>query len=89
MLSNMKGKLDSERVVIEAPLSYTGSAKRLWRFGPRWLIPVLLVLIAAAWIVVTGWYLIFGLLLVPYRLIRRSSRKQKRDALRHREMLGR
>ena len=83
----MNGRLNSERVVIEAPLSYTGSAKRLWRLGPRWITPILVVLIASVWIVVTCWYLFFGLWLVPYRLVRHSSRKQKRDALRHREMM--
>lgn len=79
--------LESERVVIQAPMSYTGSARRIWRVGPRWLVPLLVVAIAATWLVVTGWYLIFGVLLVPYRLIRRGSRKNKREQLRHREIL--
>ena len=40
-----------------------------------------------AWSIVTIWYCIFGLLLVPYRLIRRSGRKEKKLALQHREQL--
>ena len=37
---------------------------------------------------IVGWYLLFGLFLVPYRLLRRGARKRKSEALRHREMLG-
>jgi len=33
------------------------------------------------------WYLLFGLLLVPYRLIRRGSRKQKIQERQHQEIL--
>ena len=81
-------ELESERVIIEAPMSFTGSAKRIWRLSTiGWVRALLVVLIATAWIIVLLWYCTFGLLLVPYRLVRRSSRKQKRDALRHREML--
>ena len=39
------------------------------------------------WFFVACWYLFWGIWLIPYRLIRRGSRKNKRDALRHREML--
>ena len=53
------------------------------------LLAVLAVfLIAIAWVIVLGWYLIFGIFLIPYRLIRRGSRKRKRDALQHREMIA-
>ena len=82
--------LDSERVIIEAPMSFTGSAKRIWRLSDiAWVRLLLVVTISVAWVVVLCWYLTFGLLLVPYRLVRRSSRKQKRDALRHRELVNR
>ncbi len=81
--------LASERVVVQAPMSYAGSAKRIWRMTrlTMWLSIVAVVAIAVAWIVVTVWYVVFGILLVPYRLIRRGGRKQKRDELRHREMM--
>jgi hypothetical protein len=89
-------KLESEKVVISAPLSYAGSAARIWKLtgitdnmGGRIALGLAaIILILAACSVVTAWYLIFGLLLVPYRLVRRSSRKSKREALQHREMMA-
>jgi hypothetical protein len=88
------GKFRSEQVVVSAPLSFAGSAQRIWRLTDQdspalkyGLIPVALVLIAFAWIVVLSWYCIFGLLLVPYRLIRRGNRKDKVRAMQHREQL--
>jgi hypothetical protein len=85
----------SENVVIQAPMSFAGSAGRVWKLtrvgnpALRWAlaIPAALMLLVFAWFLVAGWYLLFGLLLVPYRLVRRGSRKRKRDALRHRELL--
>lgn len=87
----MNEPLASERVIIEAPMSFTGSAKRIWRLSSlAWVRALLVVLvIPLAWTVVLVWYCTFGLALVPYRLIRRSSRKQKRDELRHRELVNR
>lgn len=83
-------KIESERVIIEAPLSFTGSAKRIWRVSDSVVYQVLAVLIfiPLAWVFILAWYMIFGIFLVPYRMIRRSQRKQKRDALRHKELLG-
>ena len=86
----MNEPLASERVIIEAPMSFTGSAKRIWRLSNlAWVRALLVLVILTAWTVVLVWYCTFGLLLVPYRLIRRSSRKQKRDELRHRELVNR
>jgi hypothetical protein len=90
------GQLESEKVVIAAPLSYAGSAGRLWKLtGVTDNMParvglglLALLLIAFAWLVVTGWYVFFGLLLLPYRLIRRGQRKRKRESLQHREMIA-
>jgi uncharacterized membrane-anchored protein len=87
-------RLDSENVIVAAPMSFAGSAQRLWRLVPRgggW-VPVaagsgIVLLIAVVWAVVLCWYVIFGLLLVPYRIIRRGQRKNRRQELRHREML--
>lgn len=89
-------KLESEKVVVAAPLSYAGSAARIWKLtgvseqaaARVALATVAVVLILAAWCLVTAWYFTFGLLLVPYRLIRRGSRKRKREALQHREMMA-
>jgi hypothetical protein len=104
-------QLQSERVIVQAPLSFTGSTKRILRItepgrafalrtvtGPWWkgilfvLLDGLIVLTVGlfmflAWIFDAFWYLYFGFLLVPYRLIRRSDRNRERDALQHREML--
>lgn len=48
-------------------------------------------LILLAWVFVAFWYVliyvVFGILFIPYRLLRRSSRKQKQAKLRHREVL--
>jgi hypothetical protein len=89
-------RLASEKVVVAAPLSFAGSAGRIWPLTMKsdigWqkalLVVAALLLITAAWIMVLAWYLTFGLLLVPYRLIRRGQRKRKVNALQHREMLA-
>lgn len=95
----MQEQLASEKIVISAPLSFTGSYKRVWKITEtnntvlKWalLAPIAICLTCAAWVFVTIWYFImyilFGILFIPYRLIRRSGRKQKRDNLRHRELL--
>lgn len=104
-------ELQSERVIVQAPLSLTGSTKRIlrlteperafalrsvsgpWRKNVRvTILDGLIVLtiglfMIAAWAFDLLWYMLFGILLVPYRLIRRSDRNRKRDALQHREML--
>jgi uncharacterized membrane-anchored protein len=75
-------------------MSFSGSAKRIWKMTDQknqWVRYLLMVvaatLIAIAWCVVAVWYVIFGLLLVPYRLIRRGGRMEKKRALQHREQL--
>lgn len=88
--------LESEQIVVSAPFSYHGSAARIWKItrvseetAYKIALGFLAVLaITLAWILISGWYLIFGLLLVPYRLIRRGQRKRKVEATRHRELLG-
>lgn len=89
-------QLQSEKVVVAAPMSFAGSAARIWklvRLRPEPAAQIGLgilavALIALAWTVVLAWYLFFGVLLVPYRLIRRGSRKRKREALQHRETIA-
>ena len=94
----MSNQLASEKVIVSAPLSFIGSAQRIWKItkvdnliAKVLLIALALGLIAYAWVFVAFWYFImyilFGILLLPYRLLRRSSRKNKRDRLRHREIL--
>ncbi len=94
--SQSASKLESEKVVIAAPLSFAGSAARIWKLvglsSETWARVLLaiaaVVLIALAWCFVLGWYLLWGILLVPYRLIRRGQRRRKREALQHREMIA-
>lgn len=88
-------RLESEKVVVAAPLSFAGSGARIWKITQTdnpaarvGLICLAIVLIAIAWTFVLCWYLFWGIWLVPYRLIRRGSRQRKRQALQHREMLS-
>jgi len=89
-------RLASEDVIINAPMSYAGSAQRIFRLrrrahsgGAKAAVTVLVVvLVLLAWAVVTAWYLFWGIWLIPYRFLRRGARKRKADALRHRELMG-
>lgn len=86
----------SETIVVEAPLSFAGSFKRLrnllWKDKGLatktllgwWMLPVA---IGLAWAFVACWYVVFGLLLAPYRLVRRGNRKRKREQARHQELV--
>jgi hypothetical protein len=81
--------MTSDRVILESPLSYTGSAKRIWRMRNRYLRLVVLFL---AWDFITCYYLSFGVLLfvpgVIWRIWRRSVRREHQNSLRHLEMLA-
>jgi hypothetical protein len=88
-------QLASENVVLQAPMSFTGATKRIWRItrtktgAALYAIGTLAVLlIVLAWVAVFAWYVVFGLLLVPYRVVRRGSRRRRMEDLRHREALA-
>ena len=89
-------RLASEDVIINAPMSYAGSAQRIMRIRRRAdgggklaaLTVLAIALIMMVWVLVTVWYRSWGLWLVPYRLLRRGPRKRRADALRHRELMG-
>jgi hypothetical protein len=91
-----QARLASEDVIINAPMSYAGSAQRIMRIRRRapggWMLAAITVLVilllVGAWVFVTAWYLAWGLWLVPYRVLRRGARKRKADAMRHRELMG-
>jgi hypothetical protein len=93
---NAPTRLASEDVIINAPMSYAGSAQRIMRLrrhadggGKLAAITALaILLILVVWVLVTAWYLTWGVWLVPYRLLRRGARKRKAEALRHRELMG-
>ena len=94
----MSRQLASEKVVVSAPLSFSGSAQRIWKFtdvGNPILKTALgliaVTLIVCAWVFVAMWYFVmyvlFGVFFFIFRLFTRSRRKSKRDKLRHREVL--
>ena len=94
----MSNKLASEKVVISAPFSFAGSAQRIWKmtdvenpFLKFILALIAIVFIMFAWVFVACWYfvlyMLFGILFIPWRLLRRGSRKRKQERLRHREVL--
>lgn len=87
--------MESENIIIQSPTSFTGSARRIWRLtdlGPEWLkigtIPVAILLTGFAWVFCAAWLAVFGIFVVPWRLLRRGSRKRKLEAARHREQLA-
>lgn len=90
--------LASDAVIIEAPMSFTGMTKRtmlVYRDHPvtQWWAQALVVTglvlwLAVAYATITCWYLIFGLLLVPYRLVRRGQRKDELRRRQHAELIA-
>ncbi len=95
----MSQKLASEKVVVSAPTSFSGSAAHIWKMtnsdnaALKWLLlaPIALCLIFIAWSLVAIWYFIifglFGIFVIPFRLLTRSGRNRKRNKLQHRELL--
>ena len=94
----MSRQLASEQVVVSAPLSFSGSAQRIWKItdvenpiAKFALALIAITLIMCAWMFVLCWYfvmyILFGVFFFIFRLFTRSRRKNKRDKLRHREVL--
>ena len=94
----MTRKLSSEKVVVSAPLSFSGSAQRIWKITDvenpiaKFALSLLAItLTMCAWMFVLGWYfvmyILFGVFFLIFRLFIRGRRKDKRDKLRHREVL--
>ena len=94
----MTRKLASEKVVVSAPLSFSGSAQRIWKITDvenpiaKFVLSLLAItLIMGAWMFVLCWYFVmyvlFGVFFLIFRLFTRSRRKSKQDKLRHREVL--
>jgi hypothetical protein len=86
-------------VILSAPTSFSGSAKRIWRItegehggaAKAGLVTAAILLIALAWSLVAIWYCLCLLFFVPFiifRLFRRGARKDKAAQLRHRETLA-
>lgn len=94
LVHSLKGnEMQSDKIVVASPMSYAGSAERIWNLTEiLWVrLFVLVPLIGMAWLLITAWYVtlvvFMGVLFVPYRLIRRGQRKRKVERLRHRELL--
>ena len=94
----MTRKLASEKVIVSAPLSFSGSAQRIWKItdvenpiAKFALALIAMALIMGAWIFVLCWYfvmyILFGVFFFIFRLFTRGRCKSKRDKLRHREVL--
>ena len=94
----MTRKLASEIVIVSAPLSFSGSAQRIWKITDvenpiaKFVLSLLAItLIIGAWMFVLCWYLVmyvlFGVFFFIFRLFTRGGRKNKREKLRHREVL--
>lgn len=94
----MSRQLASEKVVVSAPLSFSGSAQRIWKITEvenpiaKFALSLLAItLIIGAWMFVLCWYFVmyvlFGVFFLIFRLFTRGRRKDKRDKLRHREVL--
>jgi chromate transport protein ChrA len=86
-------------VIVSASTSFSGSAARIWKITEsdndlvKWLVlvPIALCSIFMAWSFVAIWYIIifglFGIFVIPFRLLTRSGRNRKRNSLQHRELL--
>ena len=88
--------MSKKREILSAPMSFAGSLARtqnwLWHDKETWFkISIgwwaVGTVVGAWWSAIAMWYVIFGLWLVPYRLIRRGSRKKKRQDRQHQEIL--
>jgi hypothetical protein len=84
----------SEFIVTQAPMSFAGSAARckriVWRNSDNVMVKIAVFgfLLPVWWLFVLAWYCTFGLLLVPFRLMRRGQRRRKLEDARHREQLA-
>lgn len=90
----MASHLPSEKVIVSSPMSFDGSARRIWKITKQEnqllstaLMCLSVIVISFVWLAIILWYILFGIFLIPYRLIRRGQRKEKRDRLRHQEIL--
>lgn len=90
------GKLQSENVIIESPMSFTGATKRIWPLLGRsdnkyvkWLVlfPTILITLYIVYVIILCWYCVFGIFLIPFRVMRRGQRRKKQQELQHRELM--
>ncbi len=79
----------SNKYTVQSPMSYIGSTRRLWMISNNTIYRIFAatILIPTAWCFITAWYMLFGILLIPYRIIRRSNRKNKLARIQHDELM--
>jgi hypothetical protein len=98
-LTPIPERLPSERVIVSAPMSFTGAAARAWKLtvyphGTGWMtaaraatITGVILLTLIWWTAVLCWYAIWGIWLIPYRIIRHGARRRQVERLQHAEMM--
>ena len=88
--------MSKKKPVVSAPMSLNGSylrtANALWHGQPSWFQLafgwwMILLVLSFWWTAIITWYFVFGLLLVPYRLVRRGGRKRTIEQKRHEDLL--
>lgn len=68
-------------------MSFTGSYRRTMNYLGGWKLLIGIPLLAVWWVAIAVWYVLFGLVMFPYRLLRRGARKRKLAEARHRELM--
>jgi hypothetical protein len=88
--------VSNKRDVVSAPMSFAGSLGRTqnWLWHDKevwfkaaigwWAVPMVVMM---WWMIILCWYMVWGIFLIPYRMIRRGSRKRKVQDRQHKEML--
>lgn len=95
-MNEQPAQYQSKKIIVEAPFSFTGATKRIWPLTNSdnaqlkyfVLVPSVILLLCVCYLAIATWYAMFGLLLVPYRLMRRSQRKNKLRDAQHAELLA-
>lgn len=83
----------SESIIIESPTSFTGATKRIWRVSDStaYRLVAAFLILPTVYVFIIFWYVIifglFGIFVIPFRLLTRSNRKQKKADAQHRELL--
>lgn len=87
--------LKSEQMVVSSPMSFSGATKRIINITKvnnvfaKWFlaVPIAVILLLFMYVVIAAWYACFGILVVPWRILRRGQRKSKKTTQQHREVM--
>lgn len=91
---NQPHKYHSTQMVLSAPMSFVGAGARMRRLFKRlsWkkkllaYVPFVMIL-TLWWTFIMSWYVVFGMLVVPYRLFRRGHRRRRMEDQRQYELI--